>query len=171
VLLDEGAGAFVHRGIVSSGATMASVKAADLDGDGWMDLVGFNRNAVSVSFNRRTPPLSRDENSNGIPDECESAYRRGDCNGDGNVEAVLTDVVFLLNFTFLAGVEPPCLAACDANGDGAVPGSVSDAVYLLDFNFRDGPPPAAPFPDCGLEPGSAPGLGCEIPPASCSQGG
>ena len=80
----------------------------------------------------------------------------------------MTDAVFLLNYNFLGGDEPPCLAACDANGDGKAEGQVTDAVYLLTFNFLAGLPPVGPFPDCGvglLETDDA--LGCATPPESC----
>ena len=102
----------------------------------------------------------------GLPDEpvIQPGFVRGDCNGDGNVRGVVTDAVVMLNFNFLGGVTPPCLAACDANGDGQFRGSVTDAVYLLNFNFLGGPPPAEPFPACGVsvDPGDL-ALGCAEP--------
>jgi hypothetical protein len=73
---------------------------------------------------------------------------RGDCDGDREVRGVVTDAVFLLNFLFLGGERPSCLAACDANSDGQVTGVVTDAVYLLTYNFLGGPPPAPPYPEC-----------------------
>ena len=69
------------------------------------------------------------------------SFRRGDCNGDGQVLGQVTDAVFLLNYNFASGTEPPCLAACDADGDGRVTGQLTDAVYLLNFNFLGGPAP------------------------------
>ncbi|MBN1443860.1 MAG: hypothetical protein JXA90_14210, partial [Planctomycetes bacterium] len=77
-------------------------------------------------------------------------FLRGDCSGDGSVAGSVTDAVVLLGYLFLGNAEPPCMAACDANGDGQVLGAVTDAVYILSFNFLGGPPPADPFPDCGL---------------------
>jgi len=91
-------------------------------------------------------------------------FIRGDCNGDGAVVGQVGDAVFILNYNFLGGTAPGCLAACDANGDGAVTGQVGDAVYILNFNFLGGAAPIAPFPDCGtstLETDVA--LGCESP--------
>ena len=91
-------------------------------------------------------------------------------NGDGQVEGQVTDAVFLLNYNFLAGERPPCLAACDANGDGKAEGQVTDAVYLLTFNFLAGIPPVAPFPDCGVGPlDTDETLGCATPPEGCRQ--
>jgi hypothetical protein len=95
-------------------------------------------------------------------------FLRGDCDGDGRVAGMVTDAVFLLEYSFRGGPRPPCLAACDADGDGRAAGQVTDAVYLLNYNFLGGPPPAAPFPECG--PGLLPGderLGCATAPARC----
>jgi hypothetical protein len=95
-------------------------------------------------------------------------FRRGDVNGDGEVSGQVTDAVYLLNFNFSGGPEPPCLAACDANGDGQVTGMVTDAVYLLTFSFLGGPAPATPFPACGESLAAADViLGCEHPPEGC----
>lgn len=95
-------------------------------------------------------------------------FVRGDCSGDGQVSGQVTDAVFVLDFNFLGGRSPPCLAACDANGDGRVTGAVTDAVWLLSFNFLGGPPPPEPFPGCGFETPADRALGCETPPESCS---
>lgn len=98
-----------------------------------------------------------------------NVFLRGDCNGDGNVTGAVTDAVFLLEFSFMGGAEPPCLAACDANGDGDIVGQVSDAVYILLFNFLGGAAPPAPFPDCG--PGELPTdeeLGCASSTEACA---
>jgi type II secretory pathway pseudopilin PulG len=95
------------------------------------------------------------------------SFRRGDCDGDGQITGVVTDAVVLLSFNFLGATAPPCLAACDANGDGEVTGTVTDAVYLLSYNFLGGPPPPAPFPGCGAGKPSDLSLGCASPPESC----
>jgi hypothetical protein len=92
-------------------------------------------------------------------------FLRGECNDDGDVD--IADARCLLDWLFVGGGEPPCLAATDANGDGAL--DLSDAVYLLGHLFLGGPIPVAPFPDCG--PGSLPTdaeLGCVVPPSPCS---
>ena len=87
-------------------------------------------------------------------------FLRGDCNADGDTRGV-TDALFLLNFNFGGGREPPCLAACDANGDGDT-GGMTDAVYLLSFKFLGTPPPPEPFLRCGTGArGSDFELGCE----------
>jgi hypothetical protein len=95
-------------------------------------------------------------------------FLRGDCNGDGRVQGAVDDAVVLLGYNFLAGPEPPCLAACDADGDGEVTGRVSDAIHVLNFNFLGGPPPVAPFPECGQgERSGDEALGCKESPEGC----
>jgi hypothetical protein len=97
-------------------------------------------------------------------------FRRGDCNGDGQVTGVVTDAVFLLGFNFLGTDPPQCLAACDVNGDGQVRGLVTDAVYLLTFNFLGTSPPPGPFPGCGTGLASDRELGCEDSTKNCGGG-
>jgi hypothetical protein len=63
----------------------------------------------------------------------------GDCNTDGNVTA--SDVVFLINYLFIGGPEPP-LAFCDCNGDCKV--NASDVVCMINYLFIGGPKPATP---------------------------
>jgi hypothetical protein len=64
-------------------------------------------------------------------------FARGDCNGNGEVEA--GDVVYLINYFFQSGPPPDPLEAGDANCDSLVePG---DVVYLINYLFRGGPAP------------------------------
>ena len=83
-------------------------------------------------------------------------FLRGDCNGDGGVNAA--DASCILNWLFAGGEAPGCVAATNANGDDDV--NVTDPVSLLNFLFAGGPAPAAPFPDCGPDP-TVDGLTCE----------
>ena len=92
-------------------------------------------------------------------------FTRGDCNADGNVvEGELCDIsdaVFLLNFLFIGGEKPSCMAACDCDANGKV--NLTDAIYELNYCFQGGPAPAEPFPQCGFE--LKPTLEClEFPP-------
>jgi hypothetical protein len=68
---------------------------------------------------------------------------RGDVNGDGN-DADISDLVYLVDFMFGGGPEPPCFEEADVNGDTMGP-DISDLVYLVDYMFGGGPPPL----DCG----------------------
>jgi hypothetical protein len=105
---------------------------------------------------------SRDLDGDGIPDECGIAFRRGDCNDDGTVD--ISDAQFALNWLFLGGPTPGCIAAANTNGDGEA--DISDPVYLLSFLFLGGVWPPAPFPDCGPMPEDE-ALTCDTPLESC----
>jgi hypothetical protein len=63
----------------------------------------------------------------------------GDVNGDGLVN--INDVVYLINYLFIAGPPPNPFQAGDVNSDGSV--NVSDVVYLINYLFISGPPPCS----------------------------
>jgi hypothetical protein len=91
-------------------------------------------------------------------------FRRGDADGTGDV--VLTDGLYLLNYLFLQGPEPPCADAADADGDGAL--DITTAIFLFNFLFLEGPPPPPPGPEsCGDAPFRKNGLACSSY-ASCA---
>ena len=93
-------------------------------------------------------------------------FLRGDCNDDGNVN--ISDAVCILNWLFLEGAVPPCIAATNVDGVGQV--NLTDALYLLNYLFLNGAAPPVPFPDCG--PGALVAdeeLGCAAPPARCQE--
>lgn len=77
-------------------------------------------------------------------------FVRGEINGDGRID--IADPIRLLEFLFGGGNAPKPPEAGDANADGST--DLSDAVYLLDFLFLGRPPPPAPFPEAGPDPGS-----------------
>ena len=81
-------------------------------------------------------------------------FIRGDSNGDGEVN--ISDAQHCLQWLFLAGSEPECLAAADTNDDEGI--DITDPIRTLEFLFLAGEEPPPPF----LQPGSdpTPGLGC-----------
>ena len=86
------------------------------------------------------------------------AFLRGDSNGDGDVNTA--DSQHTLNFLFLGGPIPKCLASADTNSDGDV--NLPDAQYTLNFLFLGGPDPKPPFPDYGISDKETDlELGCE----------
>lgn len=64
---------------------------------------------------------------------------RGDVNhaGDG---FDISDIVYFVNWLFLAGPFPPCMEEGDANASGGDP-DISDLVYLVGYMFQGGDPP------------------------------
>ena len=182
-LLNRGDGAFdLPVGLPAFANSFNFPASGDWNGDGAMDL------AILQSFfcadcpipllpppppndgpqlliltNVSRPPVSRDADLNGVPDECQQRpFHRGDSNGDGIVN--LTDAVFTLGHLFRGERAPACLEAADANNDARL--EITDPIATLEFLFRGGTPPASPGPPpapCGLDTdasGSAGDIGC-----------
>jgi len=82
-------------------------------------------------------------------------FFRGDCSP--NLALNITDAVSVLNYLFIGGAEPPCLAACDSDASGLL--NITDGVYTLAFLFLGGPPPPAPGAQCGVDPNPS-DIGC-----------
>lgn len=99
-----------------------------------------------------------DDDSNGIPDNCEpQAFRRGDLNTDGTMD--VSDAVFGLEFLFVTQTVT-CEDAADANDDGSL--NIGDAVFILSALFNSGDLPPDPGPQsCGLDP-TGDSLNCEL---------
>ncbi|MGQ9592125.1 MAG: hypothetical protein ACUVYA_17735, partial [Planctomycetota bacterium] len=99
--------------------------------------------------------------------EAQASFIRGDANADGRVD--ISDPVGALGYLFLGAAVLPCLDSGDVNDDGAL--EITDAIHAFGFLFLGGPPPAAPFPGCGLDPTPSATLGCaDFPESVCPQG-
>jgi len=84
---------------------------------------------------------------------CLTAFQRGDCNIDGNID--IGDGIFIMRFLFQGLGLSPCMDACDHNSDGTV--DISDTIYVIAYIFLGGPPPGAPFGVCGTDTTPTPG--------------
>lgn len=60
-----------------------------------------------------------------------------DHNGSG---PDIADLVYLVNYMFNGGAEPPCMEEADVDGSGTGP-DIADLVYLVNYMFNGGPPP------------------------------
>jgi len=60
---------------------------------------------------------------------------------DGIID--IADLVYLIDYMFLTGPEPPCMTEADVNADGSEQVDISDLLYLIDYMFTGGSPPAA----------------------------
>ena len=78
-----------------------------------------------------------------------------DTNNDGSFN--IADATFHLNFLFLGGPEPECVAASDFDADGDV--VITDPVAALNFLFLGGNPPAMGT-GCRIYEGCEVGVGC-----------
>lgn len=61
----------------------------------------------------------------------------GDANGNGRING--EDIVYLINYLFIAGPRPTPLCRGDANGDGRI--NSADVGYLINYLFVQGPWP------------------------------
>lgn len=69
------------------------------------------------------------------------AYLCGDVNADWSGPDI-SDLVYLVQYMFGGGPEPPARAAADCTGDRAL--DIGDLVCFVSFMFQSGPPP-----ECG----------------------
>ena len=70
--------------------------------------------------------------------------KRGDTNNDQAVDH--SDIIYLANFLFSNGPQPPCMNQADVNDDSDLDNS--DVMYLSNWLYQSGsPPPPAPGPD------------------------
>ena len=80
-----------------------------------------------------------------------SGFRRGDCNGNGQVFALL-DTIYLLEFGFTGGPPPPCEDAADTDDNGVL-FPLLDSLFLLEWAFLQVEPMPAPGTEtCGPDP-------------------
>jgi hypothetical protein len=98
------------------------------------------------------PARGREQFDEGGPE-----FIRGDANDDGMVD--VSDAVYCINYVFINGDQPSCLAAADADDNGEI--DLIDAIVILHYQFLGGAPPAPPFPEAGPDP--TPDLGCREP--------
>jgi hypothetical protein len=69
---------------------------------------------------------------------------RGNVDDDRNDLIEISDLVYLIDYSFANGPAPTCMEEADVNGDGTV--DVGDVTYLIDYSF--GTPPGPPPVNC-----------------------
>jgi len=153
---DNARGFFAHEGIRLTD-DIRQFLWIDVDGDRDADLVALavpqihptHPGRLIAFVNDQTLPTSRDDDIDGVPDDCGTAvrFRRGDIDDDGRI--AVTDVIRVFDVMFRSGGTPPCWTAADTDDDGAV--TLGDAILVLDYLFRSGPPPREPFASCGVD--------------------
>lgn len=95
------------------------------------------------------PALRRNSATSTVAVRGTTLFRRGDANGDGEID--ISDGIRVLNFLFLGGVKTRCLDAMDLNDSAEI--DISDGIYVFNFLFLGGPPPDPPgHLDCGPDP-------------------
>ncbi|MDH3891227.1 MAG: hypothetical protein OEV49_09095 [candidate division Zixibacteria bacterium] len=66
---------------------------------------------------------------------------RGNIDGDPLDQIDISDLVYLVDYMFSGGPEPPCIDETDVDASGGI--DISDLVYVVDYMFTGGPPPGA----------------------------
>lgn len=104
--------------------------------------------------------------SSGLPLQADDTFRRGDVNGDSQLN--ISDPSALLVWLFMGAADPSCMDAADADDSGTH--EITDAILILNWLFVGGAVPPAPGPlECGEDP-TDDGLDCvdngDCPPAS-----
>ncbi len=141
-------------GAIDTATPTQIVLASQLDSDG-VTLTGGLKGSLSLARVRiHDDVLTPEQVINNLFADADELFGpagvpfvRGDGNADGDRN--ISDASFILNFLFLGGPPPTCLASIDVNDDGD--GNISDASFLLNWLFlggRDVPAPNA----CGEEP-------------------
>ena len=74
-------------------------------------------------------------------------FIRGDADGSGSLNVL--DVTAVLGSLFADESDLRCEDAADADDSGDL--ELLDGVYLANTLFLNGPPPAFPFPNCGVD--------------------
>ena len=131
----------------------------DVTNDGLPDFGSFGSDASLSFVTNQTPQArSRDLNWDGIPDECQARFRRGDSNSDGRID--ISDAVFSLQWLFTGGDTPPCLDAADVDDSGSI--DLTDGHLINLYLFLGGAPPVSvgSLLTCQVDP-SVDDLGCE----------
>lgn len=64
---------------------------------------------------------------------------RGDVNNDHHPIVSISDIVYMINYLFVGGLEIDCFEEADINNDEEI--NLGDLVYLIDYVFISGIPP------------------------------
>ena len=94
--------------------------------------------------------------ADGIPDECNSEFRRGDANGSGDTD--IADAIFTLSCLLANGPIPSCMDAADANDSGDI--DIADVIKTLGYLFASQGDLPDPCGACGADPTEEDEMGC-----------
>jgi len=116
----------------------------DQHGNQAMDTLTYAEQETNVSFGRLPDgsdtwaPLYTP-----TPGAANRSFICGDIDGSCSSPVDIADLVYLVDFMFGGGPEPPEMEAADVDGSGGLI-DIADLVYLVDFMFGGGPEPDCP---------------------------
>jgi hypothetical protein len=64
---------------------------------------------------------------------------RGNIDGSSGDGVDISDLIYLVNYTFGDGPAPTCFEEADVNADGTL--DISDLIWMVNYTFGDGPAP------------------------------
>lgn len=107
----------------------------------------LNTPAVDLTFGLQSGAALTPARVNGFLEVIAGVtFLRGDANGSLTVD--ISDAILNLDYQFAMG-SVQCLDSLDVNDDGQV--NIGDAISLLGYLFAMEAPPAAPFPNPGVD--------------------
>ena len=137
VLTNNGSGGFALAGTYPAGNQPISVAAADINGDGKIDLIcadwgSWSGNTLTILTNNGSGSFVTA--SSPVAGNSPCSVTAADVNGDGKVDLVCANIGdstisvltnngsggFVLSGHYSVGNQPKCLVAADVNGDGKV---------------------------------------------------
>lgn len=72
----------------------------------------------------------------------------GNVDSDETDQVDLSDLIFLVNYLFLGGSSPDCIAEGNVDGDSGCSVDLSDLIYLVNYLFLGGPSPFPCLSEC-----------------------
>ncbi|MDH3889780.1 MAG: hypothetical protein OEV49_01750 [candidate division Zixibacteria bacterium] len=136
---------YLHAFIFSGGPEPPQLYSCNLNGDDVVDVADFELYedyfvfGLSVFDPYGGYPVPSPCDPTPVPSCCTGI--RGNVDGDQEENTDISDLVYTVDWMFLAGDPPPCPQEADLNGDDVV--DIADLVYIVDFMFNDGPAPGA----------------------------
>mgnify|MGYP006278587353 CR=1 FL=1 len=127
VMTNEGGGNFTVDSAYATSGKMQGIAMADFNRDGILDVAAIDWTNTSLEVFVGTDS-----------DDC--CLARGDLDRSGG-PADISDLIWMVEWVFLGGVEPPCMEEADVNASGGIP-DISDVVHIVDYMFLGGAAPA-----------------------------